>query len=101
MALGPVQPTIEIMNMRAAEFVGGREAVIDRARRALSIPPAEGTNSVFVAHGNLMRTVSGAYTGEAGAAVFFPIGDGEFQLIAQIAPEDWDLIARQVSSSEK
>lgn len=100
LGLGPVTPTRAIMNMRAAEFVGGQDAVIERARRALSIPPQEGTNTVFVAHGNLMRAVSGAYTGEAGVAVFFPQGNGEFQLVGQLTPEDWEMLARQFAHAE-
>lgn len=93
MDLGPVTTTIDIMNMRAADFVGGRKAVTERARRVLSKPPQEGTNDVFVAHGNLMRAVSGAYTGEAGAVIFDPQGSGEFRLIAEIGPEGWERLA--------
>ena len=100
MELGPVTPTLAIMNMRAAEFVGGRNAVIERARRALSAPPREGTNTVFVAHGNLMQAVSGAYTGEAGAAIFFPQGNGEFRIVAQLNPEDWEQLARKFAHIE-
>ncbi len=95
MALGPVTPTLEIMNMRAAEFVSGREAVIDRARRSLSTPPTGGGNRIFVAHGNLLRAVSGAYTVEAGAAVFRPGGNGRLELLAELAPGDWERLARQ------
>jgi broad specificity phosphatase PhoE len=98
--LGPVTPTLAVMNMRAADFVGGRDAVIDRARRALATPPQEGTNAIFVAHGNLMRAVSGAYAGEAGAVIFLPQGNGEFQLVAQLDPEDWELLVRQFASAE-
>lgn len=95
MGLGEVTPTIAVMNMRAAEFVGGRDAVIQRARRALSIPPPAGTNSVFVAHGNLMQAVTGAYTGEAGAVILAPDGNGEFSLVSRLAPEDWEALARE------
>ena len=101
MDFGPVTPTLAIMNMRAAEFVGGRDAVIDRARRVLATLPRKGTNTVIVAHGNLIRAVSGAYAGEAGAAIFLPQGNGEFQLVAQLAPEDWDVLARQFANAEE
>ncbi len=93
MALGPVETTLEIMNMRAADFVGGREAVTERARQKLSIPPPKGTNALFVAHGNLMRAVSGAYTDEAGAVIFDPSGGGEFDLVAELTPTDWQRLA--------
>ncbi|MFW5635403.1 MAG: histidine phosphatase family protein [Thermodesulfobacteriota bacterium] len=93
MALGPVKATIEIMNLRTADFAGGRNAVTERARQKLSIPPPKGTNALFVAHGNLMRAVSGAYTDEAGAVVFDPVGDGEFDLVAELTPTDWQRLA--------
>jgi len=65
---------------------GGREAVTKRARQTLSIPPPTGTNGLFVAHGNRMRAVFGAYTDEAGAVVFDPRGGGEFELVAFLKP---------------
>jgi phosphohistidine phosphatase SixA len=89
MGFGPVTATRAIMNIRAAEFVGGLDAVIKRARRALATPPKAGTNTVLVAHGNLMRAAAGAYSGEGGAAVFVPQKDGGFRLVAQLMPEDW------------
>lgn len=100
MDLGSVEPTVDIMNMRAAHLVGGREAVADRARMELARPPVSGTNTVIVGHGNLMRAAAGAYTGEAGAGVFEPGGDGKFQLVAQIAPERWGQLADRLARSE-
>ncbi len=79
--------------MRAAEYVGGRDALIDRARRALSTPPPEGTNTVFVAHGNLVRSATGAYPAEAGAVVFVPLGDGDVDIAAELTPDDWHRLA--------
>ena len=95
MGLGPAEKTRAVMNMRAASFVGGPEAVKKRARRAIGTPPPEGANTVFVAHGNLMRAVSGAYTGEAGAVVFAPQGGGQFTLVAQLTPDDWKALANR------
>lgn len=93
MGLGPVEKTRAVMNMRAASFVGGREVVMERARSVLGTPPRGGINTVFAAHGNLMRAVSGAYTGEAGAVVFAPEGDGQFRLVAHLMPDDWYRLA--------
>lgn len=101
MDLGPVKTTIEIMNMRAAELVGGREAVTERARRKLSMPPPDGTNGLFVAHGNLMRAVSGAYTDEAGAVVFDPRGGGKIELVAELTAEDWQRLADTFAEAEE
>ena len=93
MNLGPVRPTRTIMNMRVADMVGGREAVIERARRELGKKPDKRTNTIIVAHGNLMQAATGAYAGEAGAGIFEPQGDGQFQIVAQIVPEEWEQLA--------
>lgn len=98
MALGAVTPTTAIMNMRAAHLVGGREAVIARARRKLGRRPPAGTNTIVVAHGNLMRAATGVYTGEAGAGIFRPRGDGRFQLTARVAPDEWTRLADRFAS---
>jgi broad specificity phosphatase PhoE len=95
MELAPVKPTTDIMNMRAAHLVGGREAVIERARMQLGRPPDNETNTLIVGHGNLMRAATGAYTGEAGAGVFEPLGDGNFQLVAQVVPDQWTQLAEK------
>lgn len=93
MDLGLVRATRAVMNMRAAGWLGGAEAVVERARQALATPPPEGTNAVYVAHGNLMRAVSGAYTAEGGAIVLAPLGGGRFQRVAQLRPHDWQELA--------
>jgi len=97
MDIGTVIPTRAIMNMRVAEMVGGREAVIERAQRELGRLPEPGSNTVLVAHGNLMQAASGAYTGEAGAGIFKPLGGSDFQLVAMLEPEDWKQLAEQLT----
>ena len=95
MDLGPVVPTRAIMNMRVADMVGGNEAVIERAQRELARKPKTGTNTILVAHGNLMRAASGAYTGEAGAGIFTPHGGKSFQLVSLLEPDQWQALADQ------
>jgi len=99
--LGPVSTTIDIMNLRAAAFVGGHDALVNRARRALSNPPPKGTNTVFVAHGNLVQAATGAYPGEAGAAIFAPQGDGGLILVAMLNSEDWELLSSEIEPDKK
>jgi broad specificity phosphatase PhoE len=101
MALGPVKATREIINMRVAALVGGRDAVIDRARRALATPPQAGTNTVLVAHGNLMLAATGAYGGEAGAGIFLPQADGGVELVTQLGPADWERLAESFGRREE
>lgn len=100
--LGPVRTTRDIMNMRAAEHVGGREAVIRRARRVLSLPPMAGMNTVIVGHGNLMRAATGAYAGEAGSGIYMPApeADGGFRLVGRLSAEDWTRLADRFASDD-
>lgn len=93
--LGPVETTPDIMNMRAAAFVGGRAAVIRRARRVLSRPPPAGTNVVIVGHGNLMRAATDAYAAEGGSGIYAhrPRSDDSFELVARLSPADWARLA--------
>lgn len=95
MDLGPVTPTEAIMNMRAADFVGGPDAVVARLRRILATPPPDGTNRLIAAHGNLMRAATGTYAAEGGAAIFAadPGAEHGFRLVAEVAPEDWAALA--------
>jgi phosphohistidine phosphatase SixA len=89
--LGPVTRTRDIMNMRVVAQVGGRDAVIGRAQRVLAQPAPEGANVVIVGHGNLMRAATGTYASEAGSGVYAPRAGSKpgFELVAQLAPDDW------------
>jgi hypothetical protein len=51
--------------------------------------PASGTNTILIAHGNLLRAAAGTYTSEAGAVVFKPLGRSRFELIAHLSKDDW------------
>lgn len=98
--LGLVMTTRDIMNMRAADFVGGRDAVIRRAQSVLSRPPPPGANVVIVGHGNLMRAATGVYAGEAGSAVFAPASESDagFALVAELSPADWTRLATRFAA---
>ena len=93
MNLGPVLPTRSLMNTRVAYLVGGQKEVVIRAQEEIGRHPVKGTNTILVAHGNLMHAATGAYTDEGGAAVFLPMGDGTFTLVAQISSEHWVRLA--------
>jgi phosphohistidine phosphatase SixA len=95
MGLGPVVATQAIMNLRAADWVGGREEVVDRARNELGRLPKTGTNTIVVGHGNLMQAAAGVYTIEAGAGVFEPEGNGRFEIVAELVPEGWEALAAE------
>lgn len=103
LGLGPVETTRAIMNMRAAEHVGGHQAVIRRAQRVLSEPPPPGTNVIIVGHGNLMRAATGAYTGEGGSGIYAPepeSGKG-FELVARLSPDDWTRLKARFAGNDQ
>ena len=89
MGLGEVELTTDILNTRAASYVGGREVLIGRAQQRLGAPPREGTNTVLVAHGNVISAVADVSLSEGEAAIFRPLGDGQFELITTVGPEGW------------
>ena len=89
LGLGPVQTTTDVMNLRAAEFFGGRGAVVSRARARLASVPEPGTNDVYVAHGNVARAATEVYPGEGECLVFRPDGAGAFVFVGRMPPEAW------------
>lgn len=93
--VGEVETTRDIMNLRAAAYVGGREVVIRRAQRVLSEPVPPGTNVIIVGHGNLMRAATGTYVDEGGSGIYVvrPERDMQFELVARLAAEDWAQLA--------
>lgn len=95
--LGPVETTLDIMNLRAADYVGGRSTAVDRFRAILATDPAPDTNRVISAHGNLSREATGAYPGEAGVVIIVadPKAAFGFRVIGMLAPDDWAKLAGQ------
>ncbi|MDZ7749668.1 MAG: histidine phosphatase family protein [Halofilum sp. (in: g-proteobacteria)] len=87
--LGPVTTTRDVLNARAARYVGGREALRATARRRLGTPPPAGSNSVIVAHGNVFLLAAGQRPPEGGAAVVRPTGDARFDVLGTITADDW------------
>jgi broad specificity phosphatase PhoE len=94
MRLGPVDTTADIINTRVAEFYGGLAGLAERARGRLAMRPETGTNTILVAHGNVLRAATGISLGEAGAAIFAPRPDGTVALVARLSPEDWAALAK-------
>lgn len=90
MNLGQVTASTDVMNLRAARFFGGREKIVNSARRLLATPPAAGVNRVIVAHGNVARESTPYYPAEGEGLVFKPDGSGGFDLLGRIPPAAWE-----------
>ncbi len=95
LGVGPVRTTRDILNARAAAYVGGREALAARARERLSTPPPAGSNTVLVAHGNVFLLVADMRPPEAGAAVVRPRGEGRFEVLGVLTAQDWQELAAE------
>ena len=87
--MAEVEPTNAVINMRIANYFGGRDAVVATAQALLATPPAAGSNVVIVAHGNVAQAATPAYPGEGEAVVFQPDGNGGFRLVGRLTPDDW------------
>lgn len=90
MQLGSVETTTDIMNMRVATYFGGPSAIAARARQRLSTLLQAGTNTVLVAHGNVLRMATDVYPQEAEAIVFRPNGNGSYSVVARLSPQAWE-----------
>ena len=95
MGVGPVRTTDDVLNLHAAEYAGGREAIVVRARARLSAYPAPGRNDVYVAHGNLARAATDVYPGEGERIVFRPLGAAGFEFVGRLDPAAWTELARR------
>ena len=95
MKLGPVEKTTDIMNMRVAGYFGGTSAIAARTNGRLSMLPPAKTNTVLVAHGNVLVTATDVYPQEAEAIVFRPEGNGTWTFVARISPQEWALLAAE------
>ncbi len=89
MDIGRVETTTDVMNLRAAAFFDGRNAIVARAGDRLGMPPDSGENAVFVAHGNVAQAATGVYPEEGEMLVFRPKGQGEFAFVGRLAPPQW------------
>ncbi|MFQ5546096.1 MAG: histidine phosphatase family protein [Acidiferrobacterales bacterium] len=89
MNLGRVETTTDLVNLRVAAYFGGRDASAKRAQAQLATPPANNTNTVLVAHGNVARHATQVYPDEGEGIVFRPQGNGRFIFVGRLTPAQW------------
>ena len=89
MGMGKVSESTKVMNLRSADYFGGRASIVASAQGLLASPPPSGSNRVIVAHGNVAREATPAYPGEGEALVFLADAAGGFSLRGRIRPSDW------------
>jgi len=89
MNLGPVESTTEVINLRVAQYFGGRDAIIETAKALLALTADSKTNTLIVSHGNLARAATAEYPDEGEGLVFQADGKGGFRFIGRLTTEDW------------
>jgi len=89
MGLGKVSESTKVMNLRSADYFGGRASLVASAQNLLASLPPDGSNRVIVAHGNVAREATPVYPDEGEALVFQPGVAGGFSLRGRIRPSDW------------
>ena len=93
-----VEATNDIINLRVSEYFGGTSVIAESTRRRLSQSPKRGTNTLLVAHGNVIKEATGEYPGEGGCVVFRPDGGGGFLVVARLQPADWERLAAEFAA---
>ena len=89
MNLGSVESTTEVINLRVAQYFGGRDAIIETAKALLALTADSKTNTLIVSHGNLARAATAVYPEEGEGLVFQADGKGGFRFIGRLTAEDW------------
>lgn len=74
----------------------GHEQGVAKVKALVGAEPDEGTNTVLVSHSSTIEPATGATPEEGGSVVFEPQGDGEFRLVAEVAPGGWQNLLDQV-----
>jgi len=99
MGFAGVETSDDVMNLRVSDYFGGSEAIARRTRARLAVQPLPGTNTLLVAHGNVVRLATGVYPAEGEATVFQPIGDAGFVYIGRLLPEEWTRLAQEFAEN--
>ena len=97
--VGAVLTTTDLINMFAADLVGGRDRVVSTTRKWLSTPPQAGTNTVLVSHGNVLQDAANITLAEGEAAIIVPGGAQAFSLAGRVLSGQWDTLLAAARST--
>jgi phosphohistidine phosphatase SixA len=78
-----------------AEMVGTYTGRVRALRRMLGTEPQEGTNTVIVGHIANLEAATKVEIEEGDAAVFEPLGDGRYRLVARLPASAWPQLAER------
>jgi virginiamycin B lyase len=95
LAFGRARPTWDLTGLPQAANAREETRRVAALRRLLGTKPRNGTNTVLVAHLFNIQAAAKLDLAEGEAAVFRPLGDGRFSLVARVSPAEWTRLARR------
>ena len=82
-----------------AEEVGTHDGRVRALRRLLGTKPPEGENTVIVGHIANLEAATDVEIDEGDAAIFEPLGDSEYRLVARIPASAWPQLVGRVETT--
>lgn len=90
-AFGRVEERPELLGLLSD--VDGRPARVAYLSEQVSTPTAGDGNRIVISHRSNIAEVAGAQLGEGDAVLMRPRGDGGFDVLETLAPDDWTRLA--------
>ena len=79
----------ELLMYTAALTTEEKKPILETTRELISQPQANGSSRVLVAHGPNLAELMNYFPPEGSLVIFKPLGQGEFQYLASILPNQW------------
>ncbi len=86
-AFGRVKEHHELLGLLSD--INGQAHRVTFLRKQLSEPSNSLGNNVIVGHRSNIADIAGVSLGEGDAVLILPLGDGKFEILATLAPDDW------------
>ncbi len=95
LAFGRVEIASDLVLLPGLDQPDERERLLRATIALLTAPPAAGTNTVLVGHDTSLQALAGFSVVEGEAAIFEPVPEGGFRLVARVKPDEWPTLARR------
>ncbi len=89
-AFGRVDERFELLGLLSDS--SGRPARVQFLRDQLSKPTLDQGNRIIIAHRSNIQSVAGSSLAEGEAVLIRPLGNGEFEVLETLMPDDWQFI---------
>lgn len=93
LAFGEVELSTDLTGFGTADEAE-RERRVAALQTMLATPPPAGANTILVAHGFNIQAAANVSLPEGGAAIFEPLGQVGFRLIASVSADEWSTLAQ-------